>query len=173
MSKRFRRRYNRKNVVNIRDSYVTGDYMAKEYAWKKEKRQCRSLVSMAKQAGINDAQIKQLDTACGSSFNQFNGPKVVKSLIKNRGLWKGAIMKRPAFCSNGKNKGDLIDLRDLPDGYSNIDTLFITPEDGKAEQLKKLVKKEWDAQEVDILLSEEASDRLGTPLQKILRVWWD
>lgn len=65
--------------------------------------------------------------------NLFKGPDVVKSLLDNKPLWESAMMKRVGTCFNGRTGSDLIDLRDLPEGHTNIDTLFVVAKRGKED----------------------------------------
>lgn len=108
-----------------------------------------------------------------SSFNEFDGERVVKDLKSNRKLWNGVIMEREAY-------GDpinLIKLRDISDNYHNVDTLFILPKKGKEAALYKIAKK-WKADEIDWIGGDMACRLLGSSEMKgnpkaILRLWFD
>ena len=110
-----------------------------------------------------------------SSFNEFDGKRVVGDLKKHSGLWEGVIMDRP-----GNNLPiDLTKLRDISDNQYNVDTIFIIPKKGKESQLHKLAKK-WKADEIDWIKGELACQLLGdgsTGIKKnpkaILSIWWD
>lgn len=116
-----------------------------------------------------------------ASFNGFQGELVVRDLESNPELWKGAVMDRAGFNSTGeKYKAviNLIKLRDLPE-YWNVDTLFITPQKGKEDELEALART-WNADEVAWIGGEEANSDLGSHSKElrenprqILRVWWD
>lgn len=97
-----------------------------------------------------------------ASFNNFDGPMVVKSLQQNRHLWKGAIFG--LFDVPGAYG---ITLRDIENGSYNADTLLLKPAEGEAAQaaLKELART-WSADEVDW----EAVPHVNG---LVLRVWWD
>lgn len=103
-----------------------------------------------------------------ASFNEYDGECVVRDLISHRELWKGAYMTRD----------DFIQLRDLPDGHYNVDTLYITVVEGREEELE-LLAKSWRADEVDWIGGQESQEMLGygnrSKLREceILRIWWD
>jgi hypothetical protein len=118
-----------------------------------------------------------------SSFNEFDGEKVVKDLEDNKELWRGAVMTCGSY-SRPNSVGysdvtDLLCLRDISENYWNVDTLFITPKLGKEEELEKLAKS-WGADEIDYYGGEQACDMLGSSSpelrankKQILRIWWD
>lgn len=118
-----------------------------------------------------------------SSFNDFNGDLVVKSLQENKDLWQGVIMDRAGYClhsdifgnareNTGGEKISLIKLRDIKDGYWNVDTLYILAKEGKEKELEQLAKT-WSADEVDYYSKEESTEKLGGGRGLVLRVWWD
>ena len=102
-----------------------------------------------------------------ASFNQFDGPRVADALEQHPHLWQAVVMWR-------EDSGDLICLRDLPDGEWNVDTLYIlsSGEDDAALESLALV---WEADEVSWLPDDEASPRLGwwPASKRVLRCWWD
>ncbi len=103
----------------------------------------------------------QFELMKASSFNQFDGEAVVKSLQENRELWEAALIDRANYSKVGEIDG--IKLRDLPD-YYNVDTLYIRAVKGKEKELEALANT-WSADEVsyqDIQWHGPA-----------LRVWWD
>lgn len=104
-----------------------------------------------------------------ASFNDFNGKKVVADLKANVNLWKAVIMDRD----------NLVKLRDLQDGYWNVDTLYITPQLGKEQKLYDLAKK-WGADSQKWLGGDEACGELGSYSRglsknqnQVLVLWWD
>jgi len=108
-----------------------------------------------------------------SSFNEFNGERVVNDLRKNKSIWKGALFGRFGGYS------ELVILRDIGEDYYNADTLMILPVDGKEDELEKLASG-WSADEVGWIGGEEACSMLGSyspnlrkNQKQVLRVWWD
>jgi len=141
--------------------------------------------------GIHEVQRLNLRLMELASFNEFNGPEVVKSLLDNKELWQACVMDRSTFFSVeelNERKGNwsicLIKLRDMGEettkrlgqGCWNVDTLFILPSQDKLEQAKiyKLAKT-WNADEVNWIGWPVAGSLLGGYFHKatrILRVWW-
>jgi hypothetical protein len=118
-----------------------------------------------------------------STFNEFDGERVVKSLQKHEDLWRGVIMDRSSYCFHGRlgdqedgEKIDLIKLRDIEDNCWNVDTVYLLPQEGKEDEIYK-VAKGWGADEVSWIGGKEAGSLLGSSGMKsekqILRVWWD
>lgn len=87
-------------------------------------------------------------------------------------------MDRASYCFHGPTDGgpkiDLIKLRDISDDRWNVDTLFLLPQDGKADELMQLAET-WGADEIDWIEGREADNLLGVGgyNRRILRVWWD
>jgi hypothetical protein len=111
---------------------------------------------------IQDIQLDLLELA---SFNEFDGARVKKDLLANKGLWKGAIMGR------FKNF-QLLPLRDIDSNVWNVDTLMILPQQGKEAELLLLASK-WNADEVDFLEGDDINLMYGGGEKKVLRLWWD
>lgn len=117
-----------------------------------------------------------------ASFNNFDGDLVVEDLKDNPDLWIGAVMDRAGYSrTDEKYKPviSLLKLRDMSLGYWNVDTLFITPKEGKEDELFELAS-DWKADEVGWIGEEDACIALGsyspearTNKKQILRVWWD
>ena len=123
---------------------------------------------------INETQKLVLELIKRASFNNFNGRAVVDDLIKNKHLWRAVVMDR-----EGYDCIDLIKLRDLPDDFWNVDTLFILPEKGKEDDLL-LLSTNWKADEVKWIGGKKACDMLGIWTDEleendklILSLWWD
>jgi hypothetical protein len=135
---------------------------------------------------INPIQELNLKLIRQASFNGFDGPMVVDSLLAHKDLWRAVIIDREGFVSfkedgpNFSSAIDLIKLRDLESGYWNVDTLFILPVKGKEAELE-LLARDWYADEVDWYGGNEvAGAALGSYNKEtaknprvILRVWWD
>jgi len=115
-----------------------------------------------------------------SSFNDFDGEAVVKSLIENEKIWKGAIWGRFTYLQ-------LIPLRDIAEGHYNADTLMISVREKYIKDFIKLARS-WKADEIgynhngkkfgplNSLLSSEMYNALGAspePYLAYFRVWWD
>lgn len=120
----------------------------------------------------NNVQALQFALMRATSFNAFDGNRVVSDLEAHPELWRGAVMLpgRDAF---------LIPLRDIEDGYWNVDTLYILPQLGREGDLEALARA-WDADEVDWLNGHHAcrfmgewSKALEAARRVVLRVWWD
>ena len=96
-----------------------------------------------------------------SSFNLFDGDRVVDDLLKHRDLWLSAIMiQDPAG----------ITLRDLPEGAHNVGTLLIMTEIDRAAALYDLAAK-WQADEINWI--EDIRFLGGVRERKVLSLWWD
>jgi hypothetical protein len=132
----------------------------------------------------NAAQKIQIQRMRLASFNDFDGDMVADSLIENRELWDAFLWGRFGY-------GNLIELRDLDQGYVNTDTLMLMTTKARLPTLLKVIKT-WRADEVgynvyrgrmfravDTAPFHNESDlfmALGSrlmPDQVILRIWWD
>lgn len=120
---------------------------------------------------VNEIQDLQLQLIRLSSFNAFDGGFVVDSLLAHRELWKGVIIDRAGYFNESCRRDgrrcdpiDLIKLRDLHQGYWNVDTLYLTAADGCAEALEALAQT-WRADEV----GWDDDPCAG----QVLRVWFD
>lgn len=101
-----------------------------------------------------------------SSFNYFDGPKVVRDLVHNRRLWCGALMDR-------SGRDFLIKLRDIADNGWNVDTLYILSSGNNDKALRRLASR-WNADEIIWVSGAQAETLLGeTGARRILEVWWD
>ena len=110
-----------------------------------------------------------------SSFNEFDGVRVVRDLKSSPALWEGVIMDRESF----DKSVDLTKLRDIPGNLYNVDTVFIIPKKGKENKLHNLAKK-WKADEINWIggktaceLLGDGSDEIRANSKAILEVWWD
>jgi hypothetical protein len=122
---------------------------------------------------ITKSQKIQFDLMKNASFNYFDGEKIVGLLKENPDFWDGVVMGRTS-CLDGEIYSDLIHLRDIQEGFTNVDTVFITATKGRETDLERLVKKSFKADEVGWLDDDEANRRLGGGVKnKVLRVWWD
>lgn len=131
---------------------------------------------------INDIQALHLELIRGATFNNYDGDVVVGDLINNRKLWKACLMIRDIGCEFRHHippkvdylNSDLIPLRDMPENYWNVDTLYVIV---RKEKLKKFIKmtRKWAVDDRIILKKEEAESRLGSypTKDKVVRLWWD
>lgn len=110
---------------------------------------------------ITEPQGLWLDLIRMSSYDEFDGEKVVEELLANKGLWESVIMLQgpPG-----------ITLRDLPEGFHNVATLFILVPEGKESKMEKLART-WKADEINWV--ENPSSFLGGGEGSVLSVWWD
>ena len=102
-----------------------------------------------------------------SSFNEFDGERVVGDLLAHRDLWQSCLMTR--------SEPGLI-LRDLaedpPEGSNNVDTLYLLAEPEREWPLEALAGT-WDAEEVGWV--REGPRFLGGARAGVgvLMAWWD
>jgi hypothetical protein len=100
-----------------------------------------------------------------SSFNEFDGKNVVKSLKEHPELWHSVM-----FCRSPK-VWPLLPLRDLEEGFFNADTVYIYV-NGERSVVEEMVSA-WGADEIDWLSDEERFDFTTMYSGDVLRVWWD
>ena len=105
-----------------------------------------------------------------SSFNDFDGERVVQLLKDHRDLWKRAKMERD----------NLMPIGDISQGQSYVDTLYLTVIPGKEEELERLARREFHADTVDWLDGVNGLSQLGIGAdetrvipKKVLVCWWD
>lgn len=146
---------------------------------------------------ITNAQDLQLQLLELARFNNLDGPRVASDLRSNLDLWRSAMLVRltePVFQKLENpvtrttppvplvNRVDLICLRDLPDNFINLDTLFIMTEPGMASRLE-LTAGTWCPDALQWFTVQEARRALGAsrfdftdygPSDPfLLRLWWD
>lgn len=131
---------------------------------------------------INEIQAIHLELMKRATFNSFNGEYVVKDLIKNREIWDGCLMIRDVGCEFRHHippkvecpNSDLIPLRDMPENYWNVDTMYILV---KKKNLKEFIKmtRKWGVDDRQILNEEDTEKRLGSSPVKddVVMLWWD
>ena len=140
---------------------------------------------MGKKLKDNPAQEIQFQRLRLGSFNSFDGDLVADSLKANYKLWDSFLFGRFGPCS-------LIELRDLPEGYLNADTLYILTSKKRWPALKKVIAK-WDADEIGYLAADGTHEGIppdfgdgrfrnnlsmemgggGNKDSILVRVWWD
>jgi len=149
---------------------------------------------------INDIQKLYLELIVRSSFNNFDGYKVVKDLLKLRKYWYSVMMVRESVSEAPIN---LITLRDLPENVNNVDTLYILTDYHNLFYIFPTIKNEWNCDTLLIICSSKTAkmiedlysvadesnvlgylyinnkiieDMLGLhPVEKyvLIRCWWD
>lgn len=139
---------------------------------------------MKKALATNNPQMIQMQRVMEGSFNNFDGEMVAKSLTDNQNLWDGFVFGRFKY-------GELIELRDIAEGYLNADTLMILTTKKKLKKLLAVIDT-WNADEVGYnhgdrgkFVAEgtapfhderELFSNLGSGFDKdqvLIRVWWD
>jgi len=118
---------------------------------------------------LKDATVQdiQLELIRRSSFNSFDGERIIKALVDR------IHISRP-----GKLPlSGLIKLRDLDDNLWNADTLYIlTPDRNCAHKLVTVAKEDrWGGEEHIFDDPEEVDMALGGAErgQAVVRFWWD
>jgi hypothetical protein len=116
--------------------------------------------------GITKIQAIQLDLLGRSSFNNLNGPQVVRDLLSHRQLWCAALIDR-------LGSDALIKLRDLDDNIWNVDTLYVLSSGANDPALARLAGR-WHPDARSWVGGSAASQLLGDSRpRRILEVWWD
>ncbi len=102
-----------------------------------------------------------------ASFNSFNGEQVASDLRANRDLWTAVLIDRESY-----NAGiDQIKLRDLPNGYWNVDTLMVAVPHTQVEAFRAMAQN-WGPDEFDEV-SWEPGCGLDPRCFTLFRLWWD
>jgi hypothetical protein len=118
---------------------------------------------------INEIQTIQFKLMEKSSFNYFDGSRVVRALRNHRRLWCGVVMDT--------GDGSLLKLRDISDNGWNVDTVYILSSGADDLALAELAQH-WNA-DARTWVSGSAAEKLlgeaGRPGShpRILEVWWD
>ena len=106
---------------------------------------------------INDIQKLYLELIVRSSFNNFDGYKVVKDLLKLRKYWYSVIMVRESVSEAPIN---LITLRDLPENVNNVDTLYILTDYLNLFYIFPTIKNEWNCDTLLIICSSKTAKKI-------------
>lgn len=139
--------------------------VTKPVGWRRQPARHALAARGVKTKPINPTQRVVLNLMKRSSYNEFDGDRVVRSLDSNSDLWVGAYMVPEAY--------PLLPLRDLPDGYHNVSTLYIMSSGVNDEELVALARS-WRADEVGWLTDQEVAHLMGGGgAGRVLRVWWD
>ena len=117
---------------------------------------------------VNAIQAIQFKLMERSSFNSFDGPRVVRDLRNHRRLWCGVVMDR--------DDGSLLKLRDIGDNYWNVDTVYVLSSGADDVALARLAQH-WSADARAWVAGSAAQKLLGEAgpgsHPRILEVWWD
>lgn len=128
--------------------------------------------------GEATAQDIQLELIRRWSFNAFDGPRVVETLMQNRDLWDAVLMDRLALSNPGKLPAmGLIKLRDLPYNEWNVDTLYILARTKPAAtRLAEIFNMDESGGMVSVYDDQEDVDSAlggGREQRAIVAIWWD
>ena len=122
-------------------------------------------------------------------WNEFNGAAIEASLRSHPELWCAVVFTSQSSGLPQKGGGDLrnvvnlVVLRDLPNGWVTLDTLFVLAAPGRQAELESLAST-WRADDVTWVAQDEAFAAMGeSPTNNpdyatdtrrvILRAWWD
>jgi len=118
---------------------------------------------------ISKIQALQFELIRRSSFNNFDGVRVTRDLLRHRRLWCGVIMDR-------LGNDALIKLRDIGSNEWNVDTLYVLSSGVNDRALSALARR-WHSDALQWVRGAAADDLLGEggvyPHRRILEVWWD
>ncbi len=141
--------------------------------WLEHELDCRRERRREAELAAQTIQDIQLELIRRSSFNDFDGPRVVSDLEEHRSLWTAALIDR----ESGPELSGLIKLRDLPGDAWNVDTLYVLARDeGAAQQLAELGEL-WRADRVEVMGGDATTRALGSGRsdapERIVSFWWD
>ena len=127
------------------------------------------------------AQEIHLELIRRTSFNAFDGGRVVDSLLRHRELWRSVLLWRVGVVNYDRPRAlpamSMIPLRDLDANFWNADTLFLlAPNLPAAERLVALAEdQEWGGEPGQIHDKGETDDALGSGRDelRIVSFWWD
>jgi hypothetical protein len=118
---------------------------------------------------ISKIQALQFELIRRSSFNNFDGVRVARDLLRHRRLWCGVIMDR-------LGNDALIKLRDIGSNAWNVDTLYVLSSRVDDRALSALARR-WRSDALQWVGGATADRLLGeigsSPHHRILEVWWD
>ena len=140
-------------------------------------------VNMKQDLLLSNATVQeiQLELIRRTSYNDFDGQKVYKSLMRHHDLWQAVLLDRPGIANYAEPSHllmcGLIKLRDLDDNLWNADTLFIlTRTREQARAMRKIIDEEGWGGEALLHENQQELDRaLGTGRQEygLVTIWWD
>lgn len=111
---------------------------------------------------ISPIQELYLQLIAQSSFNDFDGKRVVADLRSHPEVWTSALMH--------DNYEGQITLRDLPENYNNVSILFVCIPQEQEEAFRQLADI-WNPDELGTI------DPFGwgyqTRTSLVYRLWWD
>lgn len=118
----------------------------------------------------------QLELIRRTQFNAFDGNRVAAALRSNRHLWKAVMMDSIGISQPGRlPMGGLIKLRDLPENFWNVDTLYVLSQDrASAHQLAEMAE-DWGGMVQIFERRDEVESALGGSgiPSVIVSIWWD
>ena len=111
---------------------------------------------------INQVQQLHLELIRLTSLNLGDGNAVVDDLLRHRGLWQAVLTDR----------ANLIKLRDMPDGYWNVDTLYIMSSGVDDDALLALAHT-WHADTISWIRTDRPYHHsMGGSPARVLYVWY-
>jgi hypothetical protein len=126
---------------------------------------------------MNRPQELQLERLRLGSFNNLDGPSVAHDLVEHHRLWDSFVFGR-------FEDAPLIELRDLPQGIVNADTVYLLKTNDRLVGLLTLIER-WKADDVGWQTADQQEgafpdmsdfDLLGAslgPNDVLVRIWWD
>lgn len=125
---------------------------------------------------MNHLQRMQMNRLRAVSFNNLDGPQLADNLEDAPECWTSFIIGRFGHL-------ELVELRDMHEGYLNVDTIYaLVPKDGIEEFLgitKDNNVDEWgytNGVSYHGVIDEKDVKMLGGPVpsgQFLVRLWWD
>jgi len=115
---------------------------------------------------MNKLQKLYLELIKLTQFNSLNGKQIYNDLLENEDIWDAVFLK---------DSDSLITLRDLPEGFHNVSTLYILTTEDKLVDLMPFVH-DWSPDDVNVYKKDEVTLLLGigNPGDKvIIELWWD
>jgi hypothetical protein len=124
---------------------------------------------------MNRPQQLQLERVRITEIEALHGERIARDLETNEALWDAFVFGRFHLL-------ELIELRDLPYGYLNADTLYVLTTQGRLPDLLRLAETwagevSWHSNCDPGFATRDGFERdWGGPLedeQVVVRVWWD
>jgi hypothetical protein len=112
----------------------------------------------------------QLELIRRSSYNAFDGPRVLEDLLQRRASWEAVLFDRLGVGV------DLIKLRDLADDCWNVDTLYVLAKDERSARELAELEEPWAADVVMVHDAAHTARALGrSPMgsERLVTFWWD
>jgi hypothetical protein len=107
-----------------------------------------------------------------SQYNLFDGENVLEDLLEQRELWKAVLFDRQ---STNAGMSGLIKLRDMPDNFYNVDTLYILAPNAAAAHRLAEFGETWFADWAEVADIKTTQSALGSSYEdgRLVTMWWD